>query len=135
MSRYREERVAGLDKTEAIVRTNGSAGRAVLFSGLTVVLALLGMFVIPEKTFQAFGIGAILVVFVAVMSGVTLLPSIVGVLGDRVNQIYVHKKITISIYLIGFLLIAFTQSVGPKLLIASGVAMGVLVILNFVKQK
>ena len=133
LSRYREERVAGLDKTEAIVKTNGSAGRAVLFSGLTVVLALLGMFVIPEKTFQAFGVGAILVVFVAVMAGVTLLPSIVGVLGDRVNQIYVHKKITISIYVIGFLLIAFTQSVGPKLLIASGVAMGVLVILSLVR--
>ena len=129
LSRYREERESGLDKVAAIVRTNASAGRAVLFSGLTVVLALLGMFVIPEKTFQAFGVGAILVVFVAVMAGITLLPSIVGVLGDKVNQIYVHKKITIVIYMVGFLVIALTQSVGPKLLIASGAAMGVLVVL------
>ena len=133
LSRYREERASGLEKVEAIVKTNGSAGRAVLFSGLTVVLALLGMFVIPEKTFQAFGVGAILVVFVAVMAGVTLLPSIVGILGDRVNQIYVHKKVTIAIYVIGFLLIAITQSVGPKLLIASGVAMGILVILSLAR--
>ena len=130
LSRYREERSYGLDKTDAIVKTGQSAGRAVMFSGLTVVLALLGMFVIPEKTFQAFGVGAILVVFVAVMAGVTLLPAIIGVLGDRVNHIYVHKKLTIAVYIVGFLIIAFTQSVGPKLLIASGVAMGILVILS-----
>jgi len=123
LSRYREERSYGLEKTDAIVKTGRSAGRAVMFSGLTVVLALLGMFVIPEKTFQAFGVGAILVVFVAVMAGVTLLPAIIGVLGDRVNHVYVHKKLTIAIYIIGFLIITFTQSVGPKLLIASGVAM------------
>ena len=42
-----------------------------MFSGLTVVLALLGMFIIPE-TFQAFGVGATVVVFVAVFAGVTI---------------------------------------------------------------
>ena len=130
LSRYREERFSGQEKTEAIVKTGRSAGRAVMFSGLTVVLALLGMFVIPEKTFQAFGVGAILVVFVAVMASLTLLPAIIGVLGDRVNHVYVHKKLTIAIYIIGFLIVAFTQTVGPKLLIASGVALGVLVIVS-----
>ena len=61
------------------------------------------------------------------MASVTLLPAIIGVLGDRVNHVYVHKKLTIAIYIIGFLIIAFTQTVGPKLLIASGVALGILV--------
>ena len=68
LSRYREERQNGLEKTEAIVNSGTSAGRAVIYSGMTVVLALVGMFVIPEKTFQAFGVGAILVVFVAVLA-------------------------------------------------------------------
>ena len=134
LSRYREERANGVEKIEAIERTGSSAGKAVMFSGLTVVLALLGMFVIPEKTFQAFGVGAILVVFVAVLAGITLLPSLIGVLGDRVNNVYVHKKLTIVVYVVGFLVIAFTQSLGPKLLIAAGIAMGILIILSITRS-
>ncbi|MFL2803506.1 MAG: MMPL family transporter [Dehalococcoidia bacterium] len=130
LSRYREERATGLEKIEAIVRTGSSAGRAVMFSGLTVVLALLGMFIIPEKTFQAFGVGATVVVFVAVFAGVTLLPALIGLMGDKVNLVYVHRKFTLVAFAIGFLAIAFTLGVGPNLLIASGVVMGILIILS-----
>ena len=134
LSRYREERLSGLDKIEAVVRTGGSAGRAVMFSGLTVVLALLGMFIIPEKTFQAFGVGATVVVFVAVLAGITLLPAIIGLMGDKVNLVYVHRKFSLLIYAIAFLFIAFTLGVGPNLLIASGLVMGILVILSIVQN-
>ena len=130
LSRYREERATGLEKIEAIVRTGSSAGRAVMFSGLTVVLALLGMFIIPEKTFQAFGVGATVVVFVAVFAGVTLLPALIGLMGDKVNLVYVHRKFTLVAFAIGFLTIAFTLGVGPNLLIASGVVMGILILLS-----
>ena len=130
LSRYREERATGLEKIEAIVRTGSSAGRAVMFSGLTVVLALLGMFIIPEKTFQAFGVGATVVVFVAVFAGVTLLPALIGLMGDKVNLVYVHRKFTLVAFAIGFLAIAFTLGVGPNLLIASGVVMGILILLT-----
>ena len=130
LSRYREERATGLEKIEAIVRTGSSAGRAVMFSGLTVVLALLGMFIIPEKTFQAFGVGATVVVFVAVFAGVTLLPALIGLMGDKVNLVYVQRKFTLVAFAIGFLAIAFTLGVGPNLLIASGVVMGILIILS-----
>ena len=91
LSRYREERANGFEKYAAIINSGSTAGRAVLFSGLTVVLALVGMFIIPEKTFQAFGVGAIVVVFVAVMAGITILPAIIGILGDRVNSFGVPK--------------------------------------------
>ena len=130
LSRYREERATGLEKIEAIVRTGSSAGRAVMFSGLTVVLALLGMFIIPEKTFQAFGVGATVVVFVAVFAGVTLLPALIGLMGDKVNLVYVHRKFTLLAFAVGFLAIAFTLGVGPNLLIASGVVMGILILLS-----
>ena len=130
LSRYREERATGLEKIEAIVRTGSSAGRAVMFSGLTVVLALLGMFIIPEKTFQAFGVGATVVVFVAVFAGVTLLPALIGLMGDKVNLVYVHRKFTLIAFAIGFLAIAFTLGVGPNLLIASGLVMGILILLS-----
>ncbi|MBG54206.1 MAG: hypothetical protein CL795_00105 [Chloroflexi bacterium] len=134
LSRYREERATGLEKIEAIVRTGSSAGRAVMFSGLTVVLALLGMFIIPEKTFQAFGVGATVVVFVAVFAGVTLLPALIGLMGDKVNLVYVHRKFTLGAFAIGFLAIAFTLGVGPNLLIASGVVMGILILLSIAQN-
>ena len=82
LSRYKEERQKGFNKHDSIVNSGSTAGKAVMFSGLTVVFALVGMFIIPEKTFHALGVGAILVVFVAVMAGITLLPAILGILGS-----------------------------------------------------
>ena len=128
LSRYREERLQGLDTLEAIVRSGSTAGRAVVFSGLTVVLALIGMFIIPEKTFQAFGVGAIVVVFVAVLAGITLLPALLGLLGDKVNSFRVPKKITIFIYIAGFFFVAFTQELGPQLLLVSSGVMLLIVL-------
>ena len=105
LSRYREERELGIEKIEAVINSGSTAGKAVMFSGLTVVFALVGMFVIPEKTFHALGTGAIVVVFVAVFAGVTLLPAIVGLLGDRVNSFEVPKLATIVLFIVGFVII------------------------------
>ena len=65
ISRFRDERAWGRDKLEAIERSGATAGRTVLFSGLTVVIALVGMLIVPFSFFQSLGIGAILVVLVA----------------------------------------------------------------------
>ena len=135
LSRYREERANGFEKHDAIINSGSTAGRAVMFSGLTVVLALVGMFIIPEKTFQAFGVGAIVVVFVAVMAGGTILPAIIGILGDRVNSFGVPKGITILLYIAGFLVVAFTQELGPILLIVSGLVMLFLILLSVLRNK
>ena len=101
LSRYREERDRGLEKQQAIEASAGSAGRAVVFSGMTVVLALLGMLIIPENTFKAFGIGAIIVVFVAVITGITLLPAIIGILGDRVSAVRAPLPLTLGLFIAG----------------------------------
>lgn len=135
LSRYREERLKGLEKIDAIISSGSSAGRAVMFSGMTVVLALVGLFIIPEKTFQAFGVGAIIVVFVAVLAGITLLPSILGILGDKVNSFYVPKGITVILYLTGFLFVALTQDLGPILLIVSFAVLLILIIISLLRQK
>ena len=134
LSRYREERQNGLEQLDAIVVTGSTAGRAVMFSGLTVVLALTGMFIIPEKTFQAFGVGAILVVFVAVLAGITLLPALIGMLGDKINSFHVPKITTVSLYLLGFLFVAFTQELGPKLLLVSGLVMLLLILTSLLRK-
>jgi len=85
VQRYREELDNGLEKIEAITVAGGTASRAVLFSGLAVVIALSGMFIIPDTTFNSFGAGAILVVIAAVAAALTLLPAILSLIGRGVN--------------------------------------------------
>ena len=67
IARYREERRHGREPVDAIDVAGGTASKAVLFSGPTVVLALLGMFLVPTVIFRSLGAGAILVVIVAVL--------------------------------------------------------------------
>jgi RND superfamily putative drug exporter len=89
VSRYREERAGGLEPLDAIARTGGSASRAVLFSGICVMVALAGMTIVPSTVFQSMGVGAVVVVLVAVAASLTLLPAVLGLLGDRVNALRV----------------------------------------------
>ncbi|MHB8867583.1 MAG: MMPL family transporter [Thermoleophilia bacterium] len=85
IERYREERRGGAGKHEAITIAGGTASNAVLFSGVTVVLALLGLFIVPITTFRSLGIGAVLVVSVAVTAMLTLVPALLSLLGDKVD--------------------------------------------------
>ena len=96
ISRFREERARGRDKLDAIAVTGGTASRAVLFSGLTVVLALLGLLIVPTNIFASLAIGAILVVTMSVIAALTLLPAVLSILGDRVNSLkipYLGRRI------------------------------------------
>ncbi len=92
VSRYREERKKGFDKLEAIGGAGATANRAVFFSGLTVVLALLGMFIIPTTIFRALAGGAMLVTLAALAASMTLLPAILALLGDRINWPRLSKR-------------------------------------------
>ena len=89
VSRFREERRKGLEKIDAIGKSGATATRTVMFSGMTVVLALIGMLLVPSNIFIALGIGAILVVIAAVLAAMTLLPAILGLLGDGINKLSV----------------------------------------------
>jgi RND superfamily putative drug exporter len=86
LSRYREELAKGFEKIEALSIAGGTAGRAVLFSGLTVVIALLGLLIIPHTIFRSLAAGAIFVVTVSVLASMTLLPAVLSLLGDKVNK-------------------------------------------------
>ena len=85
ISRFRDEMGRGLDKHEATARTGATAGRTVLFSGLTVVVALCGLLIVPFSFFQSLALGAILVVLVALAATLTLLPAVLALMGSRVN--------------------------------------------------
>ena len=86
LTRFREERSRGREKMDAIGVAGATASRAVFFSGLTVVLALTGLVIFPLSIFISMGIGSILVVLMAISASLTLLPAMLGLLGDRVNK-------------------------------------------------
>tara|TARA_B100000315_G_C14573933_1_gene586983 strand:+ start:14 stop:2266 length:2253 start_codon:yes stop_codon:yes gene_type:complete len=85
VARYREERASGRDKAEAIARAGATAGRAVFFSGVTVVLALLGLLLVRSNIMMSLGVGASFVVVASVLASMTLLPAILSLVGDRIN--------------------------------------------------
>ncbi len=92
VSRYREERKKGREKLDAISATGGTANRAVFFSGMTVVLALLGMMIIPVTIFRSLAAGAIFVTIAALAASMTLLPAMLALLGDKINWPRLAKR-------------------------------------------
>jgi putative drug exporter of the RND superfamily len=89
ISRYREERASGADKEQAIARSGATASRAVLFSGSIFVVALLGLLIVPTSIMRSLAAGAIIVGVVSVAAALTLLPALLGLLGDRINALRV----------------------------------------------
>jgi putative drug exporter of the RND superfamily len=87
LSRYREERLQGREKLDAIETAGATAGRAVLFSGIAFILAMLGLLLVPSTIFRSLAAGAILVAIVSVIAALTLLPALLGLLGDSVNAL------------------------------------------------
>ncbi|MEX0983833.1 MAG: MMPL family transporter [Actinomycetota bacterium] len=100
VSRNREERHAGKDKLESIGRSGATANRAVFFSGMTVVLALAGMLLVPTTIFRSLAGGAIIVVLVSVVGSMTLLPAALALLGDWVNWPWTRTGATLLAWLV-----------------------------------
>jgi uncharacterized membrane protein YdfJ with MMPL/SSD domain len=89
VSRYREERGQGRAELDAIAVAGATASRAVLFSGTVFVIALTGMLLVPSNIMKSLAVGAISVGIVSVFAALTLLPALLGLLGDRVNALRV----------------------------------------------
>ncbi len=86
LRREREERRAGRSPEDALAVAAATSGRSVLVSGLTVVVAMAGMFLAGNAVFSAVAQATILVVLVAVIGSVTVLPALLALLGDRVDR-------------------------------------------------
>ncbi|MGZ4441044.1 MAG: MMPL family transporter [Gaiellaceae bacterium] len=87
VSRYREERTGGREEADAIAASGATACRAVLISGSVFVIALTGMLLVPSNVMKSLAVGAISVGIVSVIAALTLLPALLGLLGDRVNAL------------------------------------------------
>jgi len=86
LRREREERAAGRSEHAALEAAAATSGRAVLVSGITVLIAMAGMFLSGDKSFMSFSIGTMMVVAVAMIGSLTVLPALLGRLGDKVEK-------------------------------------------------
>ncbi|TDD27283.1 MMPL family transporter [Actinomadura sp. KC06] len=85
LQREREERRKGRDRATALAIAAATSGRSVLVSGLTVMVAMSGMFVSGLLLFKGFAVATILVVLIAMLGSVTVLPALLSLLGDKVE--------------------------------------------------
>lgn len=93
ISRYREEVSAGKPRDEALVLTMATAGRTVLFSALTVALALVALILFPMYFLKSFGYAGVAVVFVGAIAALVIVPAVVTLLGDRIDALDVRRLI------------------------------------------
>ena len=85
VARFREELAHGASREDALARAMGTAGRAVVFSGVTVAIGLSGMLFFEGTFLSSLGVAGAIVVAVAVLYALTFLPALLAILGPRVN--------------------------------------------------
>ena len=94
LKREREERAAGRSEEAALEAAAATSGRSVLISGLTVLVAMAGMFFTGDASFASFGVATMTVVAVAMLGSLTVLPALLSKLGDNVDRLrvpFVHR--------------------------------------------
>jgi RND superfamily putative drug exporter len=87
LKRERQERAAGRSERAALEAAAATSGRSVLISGLTVIVAMAGMFLTGNATFSSLALATIIVVAVAVLGSLTVLPALLSRLGDNVDRL------------------------------------------------
>jgi RND superfamily putative drug exporter len=87
VSRFREESAQGASVERAVAWSIATAGRAVLFSGATVMIGLLALLTFDITALRSMGIAGALVVGISILAALTLLPALLGVLGPRIDAL------------------------------------------------
>ena len=85
VSRFREELAAGRSAPDAVAATMATAGRTVMFSGLTVAVSLASLLLFPQVFLRSMGFGGMAAVLVAMVTALTILPALLAVLGPKVD--------------------------------------------------
>ncbi len=91
VSRYKDE-LHTLNPHDAAVRALGTAGRAVVFAGCTVIISMLGMFLMGLSFINGIAIAGATPVFIIVLASVTLIPAMLGFVGYNIDKFSVHRK-------------------------------------------
>lgn len=92
-SRFREElKREGMTTERAVEKTIGTAGRAIFFSGLTVLIGLSGLSLFDFMFLRSVGIAGVVVVFFSVIAALTLLPAVLGLIGTRIEKGRIFRR-------------------------------------------
>ncbi len=86
ITRFRSERRAGVGRMAAIETASATAGRAVFFSGIAVMISLSGLFLLPDEIFHSMALGTIAVIVAAIAGSLVFLPATLAIVGDGVNR-------------------------------------------------
>jgi uncharacterized membrane protein YdfJ with MMPL/SSD domain len=87
INRWRTERAAGRTTDDSLRVAFGTSGKAIFFAGSTTIFAVAGMFLVGDSIFSSLGLASMVIVVFAVSSGLTLLPAILGFMGDNINRL------------------------------------------------
>ena len=92
LARFREELLAGAPTDRAVATAMATSGTAVAFSGMTVIVSLASIWIVPVRAVQSMALAAIMVVTVAVLAAMTLLPAVLMLLGPRINALRIPGR-------------------------------------------
>ena len=92
VTRYRQGLHDGLDPEPAVVRAIDTAGRAVLFAGCTVVISILGLFLMGVTFVQGLAVGTSITVALVMAASITLLPAVLGFAGRNIDKLSVWRR-------------------------------------------
>ncbi len=94
VNRYREElRNYPGDESKALCKTVSTAGKTVIYSGLTVMIAVAGLIIFPIEYIRSIGVGGAAAVLIAVVGSLLFLPAILALLGDKVNSLKISSLV------------------------------------------
>jgi putative drug exporter of the RND superfamily len=110
VTRYREELHVGRSPEDATVMALDTAGRAVLFAGITVVISLLGMMIMGLKFVQGLAVGASVTVLLTMIASITLLPALLGFAGERVEITKYRGLVGVTLLAIALLCVGLKQA-------------------------
>ena len=126
VSRWREERSHGRSGDEAVQRAMETAGRAVVFSGVTVAIGLLALIALPLPFLRSMGYGGMLIPLVSTVVAITLLPVVLAKLGPRLD--WPHRRTDDKA---SRAWTRWAQAVSRRRWLAAGAGMAVIVALAF----
>ncbi|MEX0790937.1 MAG: MMPL family transporter, partial [Actinomycetota bacterium] len=92
VTRYRQGLKDGLNTEDAVVRAMTTAGKAVVFAGITVIISLLGMFIMQLSFVYGLAVGAGIAVLITMLASITLLPALMGMVGRHIDSLSIHPK-------------------------------------------
>jgi len=126
VTRYRENFHSGMEPEEAVVQAVDSSGRAVIFAGITVMISLLGLFIIGLAFVRGLAVAAAVSVLVMMLAAITLLPALIGFAGKRVEETTRAAAIAVAAFVVLAMAGVFT-GLGLGAALAGAAALAVIV--------